>query len=92
VREIEAGRFQFFTVWGGHSREYRGPLAENSGDRPIQVGSHYHFAEANDRPWFVHNSATPRMEVNPKTYDVRADGELCASATVLPMAQRYFLL
>jgi urease subunit alpha len=41
----------------------------------------------------VHNSATPRMEVDPETYEVRADGELltCAPATVLPMAQRYFL-
>jgi urease subunit alpha len=39
------------------------------------------------------NDATPRMEVDPETYEVRADGELltCAPATVLPMAQRYFL-
>jgi urease subunit alpha len=41
----------------------------------------------------IHNSATPRIEVNPETYEVRADGELltCEPATVLPMAQRYFL-
>ena len=41
----------------------------------------------------VHNHATPRMEVDPETYEVRADGELltCEPATVLPMAQRYFL-
>ncbi|SFD58931.1 urease subunit alpha [Massilia yuzhufengensis] len=41
----------------------------------------------------VHNGATPRMEVDPETYEVRADGELlvCEAATVLPMAQRYFL-
>jgi urease subunit alpha len=41
----------------------------------------------------VLNRATPRMEVDPETYEVRADGELltCAPATVLPMAQRYFL-
>jgi urease subunit alpha len=41
----------------------------------------------------VLNDATPRMEVNPETYEVRADGELltCAPAGVLPMAQRYFL-
>jgi len=41
----------------------------------------------------VHNSATPKMEVDPETYEVRADGELltCEPATVLPMAQRYFL-
>ncbi len=41
----------------------------------------------------VLNDATPRMEVNPETYEVRADGELliCEPAKVLPMAQRYFL-
>jgi len=39
------------------------------------------------------NTATPHMEVNPETYEVRADGELltCEPATKLPMAQRYFL-
>jgi urease subunit alpha len=39
------------------------------------------------------NNATPEMEVNPETYEVRADGELltCQPAEVLPMAQRYFL-
>jgi urease subunit alpha len=39
------------------------------------------------------NSATPRMEVNPETYEVRADGRLltCEPAKVVPMAQRYFL-
>jgi urease subunit alpha len=41
----------------------------------------------------IHNSATPNIEVNPETYEVRADGELlvCEPAHVLPMAQRYFL-
>ena len=39
------------------------------------------------------NEATPKIEVNPETYEVRADGELltCEPASVLPMAQRYFL-
>ena len=39
------------------------------------------------------NSATPHIEVDPETYEVRADGELltCEPASVLPMAQRYFL-
>ncbi|MBN8560804.1 MAG: urease subunit alpha [Leptolyngbya sp. UWPOB_LEPTO1] len=39
------------------------------------------------------NDAMPQMEVDPETYQVRADGELltCEPATVLPMAQRYFL-
>ena len=41
----------------------------------------------------IHNSATPVIEVDPETYEVRADGVLltCEPATVLPMAQRYFL-
>ena len=41
----------------------------------------------------IHNTATPHMEVNPETYEVRADGELltCEPATKLPLAQRYFL-
>src|SRR6266849_3049563 len=41
----------------------------------------------------VHNSATPKLEVDPETYEVRADGELltCEPAAELPMAQRYFL-
>jgi urease subunit alpha len=39
------------------------------------------------------NDVTPRIEVDPETYQVRADGELlvCEPAAVLPMAQRYFL-
>ncbi len=41
----------------------------------------------------LHNSATPAIDVDPETYEVRADGELltCEPAEVLPMAQRYFL-
>jgi urease subunit alpha len=41
----------------------------------------------------VHNDATPKIEVDPETYEVRADGELltCEPAHVLPLAQRYFL-
>ena len=41
----------------------------------------------------VLNDATPEMEVDPETYEVRADGELlaCQPAEVLPMAQRYFM-
>jgi urease subunit alpha len=39
------------------------------------------------------NGLTPVMEIDPQTYRVRADGQLltCDPATVLPMAQRYFL-
>ncbi len=41
----------------------------------------------------IHNDATPRLEVDPETYEVRADGELltCEPATELPLTQRYFL-
>ena len=41
----------------------------------------------------VHNDLQPKIEVDPETYQVRADGELlvCEPAKVLPMAQRYFL-
>ena len=48
-----------------------------------------HVGKAN----MIHNSATPKIEVDPETYEVRADGVLltCEPAAVLPMAQRYFL-
>ncbi|MGO7031248.1 urease subunit alpha [Rhizobium ruizarguesonis] len=41
----------------------------------------------------IHNDLTPEIEVDPETYEVRANDELltCEPATLLPMAQRYFL-
>lgn len=41
----------------------------------------------------IHNTLTPKIEVDPQNYQVRIDGELitCEPATSLPMAQRYFL-
>lgn len=41
----------------------------------------------------IHNGATPKMEIDPETYEVRADGELltCEPAETLPLTQRYFL-
>ena len=41
----------------------------------------------------IHNDWQPSIDVDPETYEVRADGELmtCEPASVLPMAQRYFL-
>ncbi len=41
----------------------------------------------------IHNGATPHMEVDPETYEVRANGRLlvCEAASRLPLAQRYFL-
>src|SRR5438105_4376645 len=46
-----------------------------------------------DKSRMVHNSAMPQLEVAPETYEVLADGIhlTCEPATVLPMAQRYFL-
>lgn len=40
----------------------------------------------------VHNGATPKIDVDPETYVVRADGELlvCEPAISLPLTQRYF--
>ena len=41
----------------------------------------------------IHNDATPNIEIDAETYEVRADGELlvCEAAKELPMAQRYFM-
>jgi urease subunit alpha len=41
----------------------------------------------------IHNGSQPRIDVDPETYEVRADGELlaCEPAAELPLAQRYFL-
>jgi len=46
-----------------------------------------------DKSRMVHNNATPHIEVDPETYEVRADGVLltCEPARTLPLAQRYFL-
>jgi len=41
----------------------------------------------------IHNAYQPNIDVDPQTYEVRADGQLltCEPATELPMAQRYYL-
>jgi urease subunit alpha len=46
-----------------------------------------------DKTKMIHNDAMPTIEVDPQTYEVRADGVLltCAPSAELPMAQRYFL-
>jgi urease subunit alpha len=46
-----------------------------------------------DKTGMINNTYLPNVEVNPETYEVRADGELltCEPADILPMAQRYFL-
>jgi len=59
------------------------------GKRLVPVQNCRKIGKAN----MVHNSATPNIEVDPETYEVRANGELltCEPASVLPLAQRYFL-
>jgi urease subunit alpha len=74
-----------------------GAFIDNGG--PARLGlSRRAVAVANTRGGIgkrsmVLNSATPSIEVDPETYEVRADGDLltCPPASVLPMAQRYFL-
>jgi len=41
----------------------------------------------------IHNGETPHIEVNPETYEVKVDGKhiTCEPASILPMAQRYYL-
>ncbi|HEY2927863.1 urease subunit alpha [Piscinibacter sp.] len=62
------------------------------------LGLHKRVAAVRDcrtvkKQHMVHNHYAPAMEVDPQTYQVRADGVLltCEPASVLPMAQRYFL-
>jgi urease subunit alpha len=57
--------------------------------RPVAVANCRNIGKAD----MLHNSATPHIEVDAETYEVRADGELltCEPASVLPLAQRYFL-
>ena len=70
-------------------------LANDIGQR---LGLHKSLAAVRDcrsvkKADMVHNAYAPRMQVDAQTYEVRADGVLltCEPASVLPMAQRYFL-
>ncbi|MHB1231412.1 MAG: urease subunit alpha [Burkholderiales bacterium] len=58
--------------------------------KPLEVVRNTRHVKKQD---MVHNNALPKVDVDPETYAVRADGELlvCEPAQVLPMAQRYFL-
>jgi urease subunit alpha len=65
---------------------------------PRELGLHKRAAAVENcraigKAAMVHNQNTPHIEVDPETYEVRADGELltCEPAQSLPMAQRYFL-
>jgi len=66
-----------------------GTLRLDLGKRMVAVRNCRAIGKTN----MVHNAALPKIEVDPETYEVRADGELlvCEPASVLPMAQRYFL-
>jgi urease subunit alpha len=67
-------------------------IAEKFGlDRPLHAISNVRGGISKQS--MVLNDATPKIEVDAETYEVRADGELltCPPADVLPMAQRYFL-
>jgi len=69
-----------------------GGIAERFGlERPLYAISNVRGGIS--KKSMVLNDATPKIEVDPETYEVRADGELltCPPADVLPMAQRYFL-
>jgi urease subunit alpha len=68
-----------------------GGMAERSGLRKRLVA--VKNTRAIGKKDLIHNSAQPKIEVDSQTYEVRADGELltCEPATVLPLAQRYFL-
>ncbi|GBF79879.1 urease subunit alpha [Aphanothece sacrum] len=57
--------------------------------RVVAVSNTRNIGKAN----LIHNNATPHIEVNPETYEVRADGKLLTAEAMakLPMAQRYFL-
>ena len=61
----------------------------NTGKRLVAVSGTRSISKSS----MLLNGATPEIEVDPETYEVRADGELltCEPAEVLPMAQRYFL-
>ena len=80
----EHGRAKFST-----SVTFVSDAALRSGNLPA-LGKRLCAVTKRDLLW---NDALPKMEVDPKTYTVRADGrELrCEPATMFPLAQRYFL-
>ena len=83
-------------------RVVRGVCLESGGERPglaknsafrTQLVAVQNTRAKISKKSLIHNNTTPKIEVDPETYEVRADGELltCEPAEVLPMAQRYFL-
>ena len=76
-----------FVSQAGHAAGVKGNLGLEKNVLPVQG------TRSIGKRDMIHNAARPHIDVNPETYEVRADGELltCEPATVLPMAQRYFL-
>jgi urease subunit alpha len=69
---------------------------ENSGFQALQLRRRIEPVKNTrqlQKEHMIHNGARPRIDVDPETYAVRADGELlvCEPAHTLPMSQRYFL-
>ena len=65
-------------------------IAAHGLEKPLSAVSGTRTVKKSD---MVLNSATPKIDVDPETYVVRADGELlvCEAAVSLPLTQRYFL-
>ena len=69
-------------------RPRRTLLVENTGDRPIQVGSHYHLAEANPALAFDRDAARGwRLDV-PAGTSVRFEPGIAADVTLVPIGGR----
>jgi urease subunit alpha len=85
-RSLQASRISFVSG-AAHEADIAGNLGLVSAVLPVRG------VRAIGKKQMILNDATPTMEVDPETYEVRADGELltCEPAEVLPMAQRYFL-
>ena len=82
----------------GQARAATSVTFVSSGSDVGAIGLHkrlvaVHGTRAVRKKDMVHNDYQPQIEVDPQTYEVRADGELltCEPAEVLPLAQRYFL-
>ncbi len=85
-RSVERGAV-IFTSRAGHEADVKHSCGIAKDTVPVQGTRGIGKAD------MVLNDATPRIEVNPETYEVRADGVLltCEPAKELPLAQRYFL-
>ena len=85
-RSLEASSAVFVSQ-AAHAEDVRGRLGLRK--EALAVAGTRQIGKADMRL----NDALPRIEVNPETYEVRADGELltCEPATELPLTQRYFL-